>query len=251
MVVVFAVDDGDGLGHDNEPADRARVDRRGPEDGRVGEKDKRADGDFEPVVLVEAAVPGAELLHKGFGFALAPVAGVGAVLGEGFLSLGFGLLLLLLFLPWETQTAVGGGAAGGWSGKGGGDGGGRQRGGGRRCCCRCGSSMMFCELERRWSGSVADRFVIVVVHAVTVCWLYRLIRMLWILALVWSRSSGKLDMVFFCSKANFLCSLLQIRSSRELNVLLGSFIRNDSWLLCLAVMCLVIMRRTAMSRPLG
>lgn len=74
VVVVFTIDDRHRLGDDNEPADRAGVDGGGPEDGRVGKEDEGADGDFEPVVLIETAVPWAELLDKGFGFALTPVA---------------------------------------------------------------------------------------------------------------------------------------------------------------------------------
>lgn len=193
VVVVLAIYDGHGLGDDNEPADRAGVDGGGPEDGGVGEEDEGADGDFEPVVLVETAMPRAELLYKGFGFAFAPVTRVGAELGESLLSLGFGLL----FVPRETQTAVGGGAAGSWPGGQVVVGGGCQR----RCRRRCCGSSMFCEIEGRWSGIVVNRRVVDFVHAI-VRLLRRLIRMLR------SRSSIKLNMVFFSSKANFMCSRL-------------------------------------------
>ncbi|KAL5868678.1 hypothetical protein ACKVWC_011602 [Pyricularia oryzae] len=86
VVVFFTVDDGHRLGDDDQPADRARVHGRRPENGRVAEQDKRAECDLEPPVIVEPAVPRAELLDKGLGFALTPVVRV---------DVGRGLVLLL------------------------------------------------------------------------------------------------------------------------------------------------------------
>lgn len=61
------VDAGDGFGEDDEPADAEGVDEGGPEDGGVGEEDEGADGDFQPVFVAEAAVPGFERLAEGLG----------------------------------------------------------------------------------------------------------------------------------------------------------------------------------------
>lgn len=61
------VDAGDGFGEDDEPADAEGVDEGGPEDGGVGEEDEGADGDFQPVFVAEAAVPGFEGLAEGLG----------------------------------------------------------------------------------------------------------------------------------------------------------------------------------------
>lgn len=120
------------------------------------------------------------------------------MLGEGLLSLCFGLL----FLPGETQTAIRGGTAGSWPGGKVVGSGGCQRSGGRRC----GSSSMFCELEGRWGSSVTNRHVVVVVHAI-----FRFLRCLiglLGLVMIWYRSGIELNMVFFSSKANFMYSLL-------------------------------------------
>lgn len=110
------------------------------------------------------------------------------MLGERFLSLGFGLW----FLPGETQTAVGGGAAGSWPGGEVVGGSSRQRRGRRRC-----GRSVFCEREGRGRGSVTNRHVVVVVRVV-VRWLRRLFRMRR------SRSSIELNMVFLSSKANLM-----------------------------------------------
>lgn len=61
------VDAGDGFGEDDEPADAEGVDEGRPEDGGVGEEDEGADGDFQPVFVAEAAVPGFERLAEGLG----------------------------------------------------------------------------------------------------------------------------------------------------------------------------------------
>ncbi len=57
----------DGFGEDDEPADAEGVDERGPEDGGVREEDEGPDGDFQPVLVAEAPVPGLERLAEGLG----------------------------------------------------------------------------------------------------------------------------------------------------------------------------------------
>ena len=68
-VVAFfgAVDVRDGFGEDDEPADAEGVDHRAPEHGRVGEEDEGPEGDVQPAVVAETAVPGLEGLGEGFG----------------------------------------------------------------------------------------------------------------------------------------------------------------------------------------
>lgn len=62
-----AVDAGDGFGEDDEPSDAEGVDHRAPEHGRVGKEDEGSEGDVQPAVVSEAAVPGFECLGEGFG----------------------------------------------------------------------------------------------------------------------------------------------------------------------------------------
>ena len=62
-----AVDAGDGFGEDDEPADAEGVDHRAPEHGRVGEEDEGPEGDVQPAVVAESAVPGFEGLRECLG----------------------------------------------------------------------------------------------------------------------------------------------------------------------------------------
>lgn len=89
----------DRFGEHDQPADAEGVDEGRPEDGGVGEEDEGADGDFQPVLVAEAAVPGFERLAEGLGRLGAEegcVAGVGGhgccgeAGGDGFGSDGVG-----------------------------------------------------------------------------------------------------------------------------------------------------------------
>ncbi len=62
-----AVDAGDGFGEDDEPADAEGIDHRAPEHGRVSEEDEGPEGDVQPAVVAETAVPGFEGLREGLG----------------------------------------------------------------------------------------------------------------------------------------------------------------------------------------
>lgn len=61
LIVALAVDDSHALGDDDEPADGAGVDGRGPEHGRVRVQDEGARRRLPPLVLVDAAVVDLEL----------------------------------------------------------------------------------------------------------------------------------------------------------------------------------------------
>ena len=60
-----AVDAGDGFGEDDKPADAEGVDHGAPEHGRVREEDEGPEGDVQPAVVPEAAVPRFESLPEG------------------------------------------------------------------------------------------------------------------------------------------------------------------------------------------
>ena len=70
VAVAVFVDVADGLGEDDEPADRHGVDERAPHDARISEQEEGSDSDTPPAVVADPSVPHFQLLSErsGWGF---------------------------------------------------------------------------------------------------------------------------------------------------------------------------------------